>query len=76
MWLSPSGWNKTSWQHNFFMRLLCANRFFIWVNTICKWGFFFLVLEETISFVESNYRLLEKSMGGFLQHRKVAKCIH
>ncbi len=24
----------------FFMRLLCANRFFIWVNTICKWRFF------------------------------------
>jgi hypothetical protein len=27
--------------------------------------FSFLCLEETISFVESNYRLLEKSMGGF-----------
>ncbi len=40
MWLFPSGWNKTSWQHLFFMWLFCANRFFIWVNIICKWGFF------------------------------------
>lgn len=47
--------------------------FFAWLRNIFEWGFFSSCVEETISFVDSNYCLFEENYERFLATYKSCK---
>lgn len=65
MWLFPSGGIKLVGNINFLCGYFVQIDFSFGLTLFANEDFSSSCLKETISFVESNYTLLEKSMGGF-----------